>query len=39
MFKLGGVNSPQVQFLKTFVCGQQTDMDTDFLLCAMQQQT
>jgi len=30
MFKVGGVNSPQFQFLTTFVCGQQIDQDTDF---------
>jgi len=41
MFKVGGVNSPQFQFLTTFVhvYGQQMDMYTDFLLCAIQQQT
>jgi len=30
MFKVDGVNSPQFQFLTTFVCGQQIDIDTDF---------
>jgi len=30
MFKVGGVNSPQFQFLTIFVCGQQIDIDTDF---------
>jgi len=39
MFKVGGVNSPQLQFLTTCVCGQQIDIDTDFLLCTIQQQT
>ena len=39
MFKVGGVNSPQFQFPTTFVCGQQIDIDTDVLLCAIQQQT
>ena len=30
MFKVGGVNSTQFQFLTTFVCGQDFDIDTDF---------
>jgi len=38
MFKVGGVNSPQFQFLTTFICGQHIDIDIDFLLCAIQQQ-
>ena len=39
MVKMGGINSPQFHFLTTFVCGQQIDIDTDFLLCVIQQQT
>jgi len=39
MFKVGGVNSLQFPFLTTFVCGQHIDIDTDCLLCAIQQQT
>jgi len=33
MFKVGGVNSPKFQFLTTFVCGQQIDIDTVFIMC------
>ena len=32
MFKVGGVNSTQLQLLTAFVCGQQIDMDTDFFV-------
>jgi len=30
MFKMGGVNSPQFQFLTYFVCDKQVDKDTVF---------
>jgi len=39
MFNVGGVYSPQFQFPTNFVCGQPIDIDTDVLLCAIQQQT
>jgi len=29
MFKVGGMKLPQFQFLTTFVCGQETNTDTD----------
>jgi len=39
MFKVGGVSSPQFQFLTSFVCGQQNAIDTGILFCAIQQAT
>jgi len=39
MFNVGRVNSPQMQFLTTSVYGQQIYIDTNCLLCAIQQQT
>ena len=39
MFKLGGANPPQIQFLTSFVCGQHIKIDTYFVLCAKQQPT
>ena len=36
MFKVGEVNSPQLQFLITFLCSQHIDIGTDDLLCAIQ---
>jgi len=39
MFNVGGENSPQMQFLTSSVYDQQIDIDTDCLLCTIQQQT
>jgi len=39
MFKLGGANPPQIQFLTSFVCGQHIKIDTYFVLCAKQHPT
>jgi len=39
MFKVGGGKFTPISFFTSFVCGQQIDIDTDLLLCAIQQQT
>jgi len=39
MFKVGGINSPQIQFLTFLVCDQHMNIDTDLLILVKQQQT